>query len=188
MYPEIGFDLPKTLALVCQELDAMGIPYTDKWGKSSVVATLNEEKSHFTIGLRADMDALPIQEVKDLPYKSKNEGVMHACGHDSHIAMLLSAAKVLSEHRDELNCTVKFIFQPAEEAMNGALSILDSGLVDDLDTVAGGQRVSCTCVLGGGGKGDSNDKTCACVAAGMGYTKRGQDRCFCAIGGAGYDY
>ena len=59
---------------------------------------------------------------------------------------------------------------------------------EDLDTVAGGQKVSCTCVLGGGGKGDSNDKTCACVAAGMGYTKRGQDRCFCAIGGAGYDY
>ncbi len=135
-YPEVSWKEFRTTQRIREELDKLNIPYVAV-GETGTVATLKGNRDYPVVGLRADIDALPIQEVKDLPYKSKNEGVMHACGHDSHIAMLLSAAKVLSEHRDELNCTVKFIFQPAEEAMNGALSILDSGLVDDLDTVAG---------------------------------------------------
>ena len=135
-YPEVSWKEFRTTRRIREELDKLNIPY-EAVGETGTVATLKGSRDYPVIGLRADIDALPIQEVKDLPYKSKNEGVMHACGHDAHIAMLLSAAKVLSEHREELNCTVKFIFQPAEEAMNGALSILDSGLVDDLDTVAG---------------------------------------------------
>ena len=97
MYPEIGFDLPKTLALVKGELEKWGIPYTEKFGKSSVVATINEEKSHFTIGIRADMDALPIQEEHTYEYASRHPGIMHACGHDAHTAMLLGTAKLAME-------------------------------------------------------------------------------------------
>ena len=89
------------------------------------------------IGLRCDIDALPIREVKNLPYCSQNQGVMHACGHDAHISMLLTAARVLAEHQDELKCTVKLIFQPAEELTNGAVKVLESGKVGKLDTVAG---------------------------------------------------
>ena len=77
------------------------------------------------------------QEVRDVPYRSVNDGVMHACGHDAHIAMLLMAAKTLVEHKEELHCTVKLVFQPAEEALNGAMKMLDSGLLENLDTVCG---------------------------------------------------
>ena len=75
-YPEIGFDLPKTLSVVKRELDKLGIEYTEKYGESSVVATINPEKSHFTIGIRADMDALLIEEKTDLPFKSKIKGCL----------------------------------------------------------------------------------------------------------------
>ncbi len=136
MYPEVGFDLPRTLALVRRELDKMGIPYTEKYGKSSIVATLNEEKSHFTIGIRADMDALPILEKTTVPYKSKIKGQMHACGHDSHTAMLLDAARQLSEIKDKVNCRVKFLFQPAEEyPPSGAKLMVEDGVMEDIDCV-----------------------------------------------------
>ena len=82
-YPKIGFDLNRTLAFLKGELDKIGVEYTEKYGKSSLVATVNPEKSHFTIGIRADIDALPITELNDVPYKSKIEGQMHACGHDA---------------------------------------------------------------------------------------------------------
>ena len=90
----------------------MGIPYEEVVG-TGTIATLKGKKDHPVIGLRCDIDALSIKEAKELPYRSENDGVMHACGHDGHISMLLTAAKVLSDHRDELNCTVKLIFQPA---------------------------------------------------------------------------
>ena len=112
----------------------MGIPYEEVVG-TGTIATLKGKKDHPVIGLRCDIDALPIKEVKELPYRSENDGVMHACGHDGHISMLLTAAKVLSDHRDELNCTVKLIFQPAEEKTNGALKMLETGRVGHLDTV-----------------------------------------------------
>ncbi|MBR2404515.1 MAG: M20/M25/M40 family metallo-hydrolase, partial [Clostridia bacterium] len=89
MNPEIGFDLPKTIALIKRELESMGIGYTEDYARSSVVATINPEKSHFTIGIRADMDALPLQEKTDLPFKSRTDGLMHACGHDANAAVLL---------------------------------------------------------------------------------------------------
>ena len=94
-YPEIGFDLSRTIALVKRELSAMGIEYTESYGESSVVAVINPEKKHFTIGIRADMDALLIEEKTALPFSSKIKGQMHACGHDAHTAMLLGTAKAL---------------------------------------------------------------------------------------------
>ena len=96
-YPEVSWKEFRTTRRIREELDKLNIPYVAV-GETGTVATLKGNRDYPVIGLRADIDALPIQEVKDLPYKSQNEGVMHACGHDSHIAMLLSAAKVLSEH------------------------------------------------------------------------------------------
>ena len=131
--PEIGFDLPKTLAVVHRELEAMGLSYTDKYGPSSVVAVINDDKP-FTIGLRADMDALPIQEKNEVPYKSKHEGCSHACGHDSHTALLLAAAKLLVDRKEELNCRVKLMFTPAEEYETPGCSILaENGIMDDVN-------------------------------------------------------
>ena len=133
-YPEIGFDLPKTLELVREELEKFGIEYTEKYGKSSIVGILNPEKSHYTIGIRADMDALPIQEKNDVPYKSKIDGQMHACGHDAHTAILLDTVRKLSEIKDQINCRVMFIFQAAEEfAPGGARLMIEDGLADELD-------------------------------------------------------
>jgi len=131
--PEIGFELPKTLAVVHRELDAMGLTYTDKYGPSSVTAYINPGQP-FTIGLRADMDALPIQEINDVPYKSTHEGKMHACGHDAHTANLLAVAKQLMDRKDELKCTVKLMFTPAEEyEIPGCGILVKNGIMDDVD-------------------------------------------------------
>lgn len=137
MYPEIGFDLNKTIALIKSELDCMGVQYTEKFGKSSVVATINGKKANkLTIGVRADMDALKIQELNDVPYKSQIDGQMHACGHDAHTAVVLTALKELNEIKDKLNCCVKFIFQPSEEiAPGGAIFMVKDGVMEDIDCI-----------------------------------------------------
>ena len=138
MYPELGFDLPKTLALVHRELDKMGIEYTDKWGRSSVVGYINPNHPGITIGLRADMDALPIQEMVDVPFKSRHDGIMHACGHDAHTAILLATAKWLTDHIDELDCRVKLLFTPAEEYVTpGCKELAENGVMDDVDFAIG---------------------------------------------------
>ena len=135
-YPEVDFDLPKTITLVKRELDKMGIPYTEEYGKSSVVATINPDKKGFTIGIRADMDALLINEKTDVPFKSKHEGKMHACGHDAHTAMLLGTAKALKELENEINCRVKLLFQPSEEGKeSGAEFMVADGVMDDIDII-----------------------------------------------------
>lgn len=135
-YPEIGFDLPKTLALVRQELTAMGIGYTEKYGRSSIVGTINPEKTGFTIGIRADMDALPVQEESNNPYKSQNPGAMHACGHDVHTAILLGTARKLQDIRDQINCRVKLLFTPAEEYIQpGCKEMAEDGVMDDIDCI-----------------------------------------------------
>ena len=133
-YPEIGFDLPKTLALVRRELDAMGISYTEEFGTSSIVATINPENKGFTIGIRADMDALPMEEQTDVPFKSQNPGCMHACGHDLHTAMLLATARRLVQMKDTLRCRVKLLFTPAEEYVTpGSKEMAENGVMDDID-------------------------------------------------------
>ena len=115
MYPEMAFDLPKTLALIRRELTAMDIPFTEEYGKSSIVAFINPECKGFSIALRADTDALPLTEKTDLLFASKHPGIMHACGHDAHTAMLLGAAKALKRVESQLTCKVVLIFQACEE-------------------------------------------------------------------------
>ena len=137
-YPEIGFDLPRTLAVVHRELDAMGIPYTGEFGKSSVVATINPDCNGPTIGIRADMDALPMQEETGLPFASRIPGQMHACGHDAHTAMLLGTAKELKAREQELSCRVKLLFTPAEEYIEpGCKQLAENGVMDDIDFAIG---------------------------------------------------
>ncbi len=133
--PELGFQLDKTLALVRNELDKMGIAYTDSLGKSSIVATINPEMDGKVIAIRADMDALPIQENTGLPFSSEHPGKMHACGHDCHTAMLLGTAKMLNEIRDQLTCKVKLIFQAAEEKGGGANLLCQDGVMKDVDYI-----------------------------------------------------
>lgn len=135
--PEIGFDLPKTLAVVRRELDTIGLPYTESFGKSCIIATLNEGVGNKTIAIRADMDALPVQEETGLPFASQHPGKMHACGHDCHTAMLLGTAKKLKEMEKDIKCCVKFIFQSAEEGPGGAKTICDDGFMDQVDMVIG---------------------------------------------------
>ncbi len=137
-FPELEFDLPKTLAIVRRELDGMGIPYTEQYGKSSIVAFLNPDCSGFSIGLRADMDALPLTEKTGLPFSSEHPGIMHACGHDAHTAMLLGTAKALKAVEKELACRVVLIFQACEENMpGGAEALVRDGAADLCDVIVG---------------------------------------------------
>lgn len=134
--PEIGYDLPQTLQIVRQELDAMGVAYTEEYGEGSLVATINPGKP-FTIGLRGDMDALPIQENGSNPYPSQNPGKMHACGHDVHTAQMLAVARKLNDVKDDLRCTVKVLFTPAEEYITpGCKMMQENGVMGDIDMIA----------------------------------------------------
>ena len=136
-WPETGFDLPRTLELVKTELERIGVPYTTEFGRSSVVAIINGDKAEFTIGLRADMDALNIHEKNDLPYRSRIDGQMHACGHDAHTAMLLGTANALNKMKDRLDCRVMLLFQPSEEGPeSGAKEMIKSGVLADIDVLA----------------------------------------------------
>ena len=137
-YPEIGFQLPKTIGLVKQELEKLQVEYTEEYGESSVVAIINPQKTHFTIGIRADMDALLIEEKTDLPFKSKISGQMHACGHDAHTAMLLGTAKALKAMEDQISCRVMLVFQPSEEGVrSGAEELVRGGLMEQIDVIIG---------------------------------------------------
>ena len=136
--PEIGFTEHRTSEIVAKQLEALGIEVHRGVGNTGVVGVLREGNGPVSIGLRADMDALPILEANDLPYKSTKPGVMHACGHDGHTTMLLGAARYLAETRN-FNGTVNFIFQPAEEGLGGALAMLKDELFERFpcDTVFG---------------------------------------------------
>lgn len=137
-HPEIGWELENTVRVVRRELDAIGIPYeVDRYGRNTIVATVNPEITSFTLGLRADMDALPIQEKNfDKPYRSQIDGAMHACGHDAHTAMLLGACRTLYGMREKLRCRVKLLFQPCEESRpSGARTMCEHGVMDDIDAI-----------------------------------------------------
>ena len=126
-WAEVGFDLPETVALVDKELTEMGIPHYPV-GKSGICAILG--KGEKCVLLRADMDALPMKETTGLPYASQGEGT-HSCGHDCHTAMLLGAAKLLKEDEDKLNGVVKLMFQPAEELLQGAVDMIENGILEN---------------------------------------------------------
>lgn len=125
--PELGTSLPKTQAFVCSELDKLGISYKVGTEDSSIVAIIDGAYPGKVVALRSDMDALPIKEDTGLPFASKHEGKMHACGHDAHMAMLLGAAKILSENKGELHGTVKLLFQTAEELATGSRIMIKDG-------------------------------------------------------------
>lgn len=135
-HPELGFDVHRTAKLAADKLKALGIDVKTGIGRMGVVGDLKCGNG-LTIALRADMDALPIQETGDCEYKSVNEGVMHACGHDGHTSMLLGAAKLLSAKRDQIKGTVRFIFQPAEEGEGGARYMIEDGCLDGVDEIYG---------------------------------------------------
>lgn len=128
-HPELGFEEVRTSGIVAERLRSWGIEVTTGIGKTGVVGVLRGARPGRTIGLRADMDALPIHEQTNLPFASRNPGVMHACGHDGHTTMLLGAARYLAETRDFAGTAV-FIFQPAEEGLGGARAMLADGLFD----------------------------------------------------------
>ena len=128
-HAETGFDLTETLALVKRELTDMGLHPVD-CGRAGVVALVGGKKPGKVFLLRADMDALPIQEEADVPFASQN-GNMHACGHDMHTSMLLGAARLLKDHEDEIQGTVKLMFQPAEEIFEGSRDMIGAGLLED---------------------------------------------------------
>ncbi len=119
-HPELGFEEMRTSKIVADTLESLGIPVTRGVAKTGVVGILEGVKKSPVLLLRFDMDALPIIEDTGVDYASQNKGVMHACGHDSHVAIGLSVAKLLSEKRDTLKGTIKFVFQPAEEGGGGA--------------------------------------------------------------------
>jgi amidohydrolase len=137
MYPEQGFDVHRTAALVAEKLNQWGIHVREKVGKTGVVGDLEGNHPGSTIALRADMDALPIQETGNLPYKSKNDGLMHACGHDGHTAILLGVAKVLSHKKELLQGCLRFIFQPSEEKDGGAAYMIEDGCLEGVDEIYG---------------------------------------------------
>jgi hippurate hydrolase len=128
-HPELGLEEHRTADLVARKLEEWGIEVHRGVGVTGVVGVLRNGNGEAAIGLRADMDALPIHESTGLDYASRNPGVMHACGHDGHTTMLLGAAKYLAETR-AFNGTVNFIFQPAEEGVGGALAMLKDGLFE----------------------------------------------------------
>ena len=126
-HPELGFNEKRTAKIVASELRDYGLEVHENIGGTGVVGLLKNGGGNRAIGLRADMDALPIHETSNHEYRSKNEGVMHACGHDGHTAMLLGAAKHLAENRN-FNGSVVFIFQPNEENGLGAKAMLEDDL------------------------------------------------------------
>lgn len=126
-YPELGNQEERTSKIVADHLKELGLEVREHVGGYGVIGILKGEKPGKVIAIRADMDALPIEEATGFPYSSRNEGVMHACGHDGNTAMLLGTASILAKHREQLKGTVKFIFQPAEEGGHGAKKMVEDG-------------------------------------------------------------
>jgi amidohydrolase len=137
--PELGFREHLTSDLVAQNLHQWGIEHQTGIAKTGIVATIRGSKPGPVLAIRADMDALPIQEENDVPYRSQHDGVMHACGHDGHTAIALFTAYYLANHPEDFAGTVKIIFQPAEEGPGGAKPMIEAGVLKnpDVDAIIG---------------------------------------------------
>lgn len=136
--PEISFQEYNTKEYIYEQIKDLGFDIKRNIGGNGLVARLQVNDDYPTIALRADFDALPIEDGKDVPYKSKTPGAMHACGHDAHTAMLITTARILNNHKDKLPVNVVFIHQHAEELLpGGAKSMIESGALDDVDYVYG---------------------------------------------------
>lgn len=131
MHPELGFEEFRTAEIVSKELNGLGIEVQTGVGKTGVVGLIQSIQPGPTVLLRFDMDALPVTEDTNAAYASKTEGVMHACGHDGHIAIGLSVAKLLVKHKAEWCGTIKLVFQPAEEGLGGAESMIEDGVLEN---------------------------------------------------------
>ncbi len=135
-YPELGFEEFQTAQLITEKLDELSIPYRTNIAKTGLLANIGSEDGVGTIALRADLDALPIIEKTGLPFASKRPGLMHACGHDGHVAMLLGAAALLQDKK--LPGRVVFLFQPAEEGEGGAKEMITAGALEGVDAIFAG--------------------------------------------------
>ncbi len=138
-HPELAFEEFRTAEVVSQKLSEWGILHKSGVAKTGIVATIQGEQPGPVLAIRADMDALPVQEKNQVPYRSQHEGRMHACGHDGHVAIALGTAYHLSQHRQDLKGTIKFIFQPAEESPGGAKPMIEEGALKnpDVDAIIG---------------------------------------------------
>jgi amidohydrolase len=137
-HPELEFDVERTAGIAADALDALGMEVKTGIGRTGVIGDLEVSGATKRIALRADMDALPIQEQTDVPYKSKIDGKAHLCGHDAHTAMLIGTARILSYFKSSLKANIRFIFQPCEEAFpGGALSMIADGALEDVDEIYG---------------------------------------------------
>lgn len=139
MHPELSFREYNTSSFIQKKLDEMGVKYVSGIAENGICAYIYgnkniESKSMKSILIRADMDALPIDEVSDKPYKSQNKNVMHACGHDAHVAVLLGVCKVLNNFKDKFGGVVKAVFQPGEETSGGALPMIEEGVLENPHT------------------------------------------------------
>lgn len=139
MHPELSFREYNTSSFIQKKLDEMGIKYVSGLAENGICAYIYgnkniESESMKSILIRADMDALPIDEVSDKPYKSQNKNVMHACGHDAHVAVLLGVCKVLNNFKDKFGGVVKAVFQPGEETSGGALPMIEEGVLENPHT------------------------------------------------------
>ncbi|KAM0956594.1 hypothetical protein COP2_025510 [Malus domestica] len=134
--PELGYEEFETSELIRAELDKMGIEYKHPIGVTGVVGFIGTRKPPF-VAIRADMDALAMQEMVEWEHKSKNAGKMHACGHDAHVAMLLGAAKILKDHEKDMQGTVVLVFQPAEEGGAGAKKMIAGGALENVSAIFG---------------------------------------------------
>lgn len=137
--PELGFREQLTADFIAQKLQEWGIEHQTGIAKTGIVATISSSRPGSVLAIRADMDALPIQEENEVSYRSQHDGVMHACGHDGHTAIALGTAYYLAQHRDDFAGTVKIIFQPAEEGPGGAKPMIEAGVLNnpDVDAIIG---------------------------------------------------
>src|SRR4030043_1460632 len=131
MQPELGFEEFETSRLVSRWLERFGFQVKKEWAKTGVVGLLQGREPGKTVAVRADMDALPLEEANQVPYASKIKGKMHACGHDAHVAILLGVAKFFSSMKDQVEGNIKWIFQPAEEGGGGGKVMVEEGVLEN---------------------------------------------------------